>query len=77
MLEGSAGWGLGMSVAIERTMSRLTLGRLGWDGDYGTSACLDPQTELIAIFLSQCLMDWPEPPQAYLNLWRLAYEAVA
>lgn len=38
MAGGGAGWGLGMSVAVERTRPWLTPGRFGWNGGYGTTA---------------------------------------
>ncbi|MCT7374754.1 serine hydrolase domain-containing protein [Chelativorans salis] len=76
MMEGGAGWGLGMSVAIEKTMPWLTPGRFGWDGGSGTSAYADPETGLIGIFFSQRMMDSPEPPKTYVDFWNHAYEAI-
>jgi CubicO group peptidase (beta-lactamase class C family) len=76
MADGGAGWGLGMSVAIRKTMPWLTPGRFGWDGGYGTSAYADPETGLIGIFFSQRMMDSPEPPKTYVDFWTHAHAAL-
>lgn len=76
MMEGGAGWGLGMSVAVEKTMPWLTPGRFGWDGGSGTSAYTDPKTGLIGIFMSQRLLDSPAPPKTFVDFWTLAYRAI-
>ncbi|WP_309083282.1 serine hydrolase domain-containing protein [Chelativorans sp.] len=76
MMEGGAGWGLGMSVAVKQTMPWLTPGRFGWDGGYGTSAYADPKKGLIGLFFSQRLMDSPEPPRTYTDFWTHAYAAI-
>lgn len=76
MAQGGAGWGLGMSVAVERIAPWLVPGRFGWDGGYGTSAYTDPENGLIGIFFSQRMMTSPQPPESYVDFWTHAYEAI-
>jgi len=40
---------------------RLTPGRFGWDGGFGTSAYIDPTEGMIGILFTQRMMDSPEP----------------
>lgn len=76
MAGGGAGWGLGMSVAVERTRPWLAPGRFGWDGGYGTTAYADPREDLIGIFFSQRMMTSPQPPESYVAFWSRVYDAI-
>lgn len=70
-------WGLGMAVSTKRTNPWNVPGRFGWDGGYGTSAYVDPETGLIGIMMTQRMMDSPEPPVHWVDFWRSAYDALA
>lgn len=71
------GWGFQMGVGVKRTQSWTNPGRFGWDGGYGTSAYTDPKEGLVAILLTQRMMDSPQPQKHYLDFWTSAYAAVA
>ena len=49
-------------------------GRFGWEGGLGTAWASDPNEELVAILMTQCL-----PPVANLHadFWTSAYAAIA
>ncbi len=69
-------WGFGMSVITKRDDLCAVPGRFGWTGGLGTSAYADPRENLVGILMTQCMMDSPEPPRAYLDFWTLAYQAL-
>jgi CubicO group peptidase (beta-lactamase class C family) len=68
------GWGYGLSIVRKHEPGDPR--GFGWDGGYGTSSYWDPDTCLIGILLTQRVMDSPDAPQAYVDFWRLAYEAL-
>ena len=68
------GWGYGLA-SIKKHEPGDPRG-FGWDGGYGTSCYWDPQTGVIGLLLTQCLMDSPTAPPAYVDFWRATYEAV-
>ncbi|EKF17422.1 serine hydrolase domain-containing protein [Nitratireductor pacificus] len=74
MEDGAAGWGLGMSVDLKQGKPWMTPGRFGWNGGYGTSAYIDTKHRLIGVFMSQRMMDSPEPPVTYVDFWTQAYK---
>jgi CubicO group peptidase (beta-lactamase class C family) len=51
-------------------------GRFGWDGGHGTSAYSDPTEDMVAILMSQRLMDSPSAPALYNDFWTSAYQAI-
>ena len=72
-LGGNRGWGLGMSVFLERDDVASSPGRFGWDGGYGTSWHADPAEELTAIMLSQVLTF---PGELYEHFWTSVYQSL-
>ena len=72
-LGGNRGWGLGMSVFIQRDDVASNPGRFGWDGGYGTSWHADPAEELTAIMLSQVLTF---PGELYEHFWTSVYQSL-
>jgi CubicO group peptidase (beta-lactamase class C family) len=73
-LAGDRGWGLGMSVFVERTNLASNPGRFGWDGGYGTSWHADPAEDLTAIILTQVLTF---PGALYEDFWISVYQSLA
>jgi CubicO group peptidase (beta-lactamase class C family) len=74
---GPYGFGLGFGISLERGISGsvLSKGTSSWGGLAHTGFWIDPQEELIGIFLTQLL---PESPLPYRNLFRpLVYQAIA
>jgi len=70
------GFGLGFRIALDRgiTGSILSEGSYSWGGMAHTVFWIDPQEELIGIFLTQIL---PESPLPYRELFRpVVYQAV-
>jgi CubicO group peptidase (beta-lactamase class C family) len=72
-LGGNRGWGLGISVLVERDDIASNPGRFGWDGGYGTSCHMDPSEGLVGIMLSQVLTF---PGQLYEDFWTSVYGAI-
>ncbi len=73
---GSYDFGLGFGIALNSGVSGsiLTEGAFGWGGMAHTGFWVDPQEELIGIFLIQILPDSPLP---YRDLFRpVVYQAV-
>lgn len=64
------GWGFGLST-VHRSHPEEPRG-FGWLGGYGTAAHWDPETGLIAILLTQRLMELPTPPTVFTDFWRAA-----
>ena len=50
-------WGLGVRVIREGDDANLPAGTYGWSGAYGTHFWIDPQNEIIAIYLKNSLYD--------------------
>jgi CubicO group peptidase (beta-lactamase class C family) len=69
------GWGFGLSIMTRRDDLAGTPGRFGWDGGYGTSAYTDPREEMVAILMTQRLMDSPSAPDLYSDFWTSVYQA--
>ena len=74
--DGKSSWGMGGAVTLRRTDLHTTPGRFGWDGGYGTSAYIDPAEDVIAILLTQLMMDSPQAPKVYRDFWTSAYQAI-
>jgi CubicO group peptidase (beta-lactamase class C family) len=73
---GPYGFGLGFGVILDRGVSGsiLSEGSYGWAGLAHTSFWVDPEEELIGIFLTQIL---PESPLPYRDLFRpVVYQAI-
>jgi CubicO group peptidase (beta-lactamase class C family) len=70
------GWGFGLSIMIRRDDLASTPGRFGWDGGCGTSAYTDPREEMVAILMTQRLMDSPSAPDLYSDFWTSVYQAI-
>lgn len=50
-------WGLGVRVIREGDDDNLPTGAYGWSGAYGTHFWVDPQNEIVAIYLKNSLYD--------------------
>ncbi len=69
------GFGLGSRVAIDvaQTAAPGSLGEFGWSGAAKTTYWVDPQEELVALFMTQSMMSFDLPE---LELRALAYQAI-
>ncbi len=76
-LGNARGWGFGLSVFSGLDDPNATPSRFGWDGGYGTSWYSDPRAQLTGIFLTQRVMDSPEPPRAFADFWTALGEVTA
>jgi CubicO group peptidase (beta-lactamase class C family) len=74
-LDGSRGWGFGVSVITRRDDLSAVHGRFGWDGGLGTSWYADPTEELVAILMTQRLAG-PSSPRIDLDFWTSVYQAI-
>jgi CubicO group peptidase (beta-lactamase class C family) len=70
------GWGFGVAINTRRDNLWETPGRYGWDGGYGTSWYVDPEEELIGVFLAQRVWDGSGVLGAYADFWALTYQAI-
>jgi CubicO group peptidase (beta-lactamase class C family) len=68
-------WGFGMAVDISRNEIFRVKSRFGWDGGLGTSGYIDPTEEMIGIIFTQRMMDSPEAPKHFSDVYTLAYAA--
>lgn len=71
----SAGWGFGVAVKTKRD-DLASIGQYGWAGGLGTVAQTDPAEDLIAIILTQKMMDSPQPPHHLGDFFTCAYAAI-
>ncbi|HYO85726.1 MAG TPA: serine hydrolase domain-containing protein [Dermatophilaceae bacterium] len=72
----SSTWGLGVEINLRRAYPWMTPGRFGWSGGTGTAAYVDPARDVVAVLLTQRLMDDPQPPGVAIDFWRALYEAL-
>jgi CubicO group peptidase (beta-lactamase class C family) len=75
-LGNNRGWGLGVSMVVERSEPAAVPGRFGWDGGYGTSWGADPAEDMVVLLLTQRLWDTPTPPAVLSHFWSGAYAAI-
>jgi CubicO group peptidase (beta-lactamase class C family) len=70
----SRGWGLGVSMVTGRHDIADVPGRFGWDGAFGTSWSVDPQEELVGVFMTQRRPDGLNIPAFIRDFWTSAYQ---
>lgn len=71
------GWGLGLSMTTAPDDISKVPGRYGWDGGYGTTYSADPREDMVAILLTQRLMQGPNDAAINAEFLKLAYQALA
>jgi CubicO group peptidase (beta-lactamase class C family) len=49
-------WGMCVGLDLERAQPWMRPGRFGWNGGSGTTACVDPGNDLVAVLLTQRAM---------------------
>jgi len=76
-LGGDTSWGLGLAVPAAGPSAAAIPRGFGWDGGTGTTWRSDPRTGLTGILFTQRSMTSPEPPQAFTDFWRAAYDCLA
>lgn len=57
IMPGNTQWGLGVRVITEDSYKYLPVGTFGWSGAYGSHFWVDPQNELIAVYMKNSLFD--------------------
>jgi CubicO group peptidase (beta-lactamase class C family) len=65
------GWGFGMGTPLDG------VGSFGWDGGTGTSWRTQPSTATTAIVLTQRVMDGPQAPPLFRDVWTCAWDGSA
>jgi CubicO group peptidase (beta-lactamase class C family) len=76
MFLGGQGWGLGLSApAADGTRGALP-GGYGWEGGTGTTWRSDADHGLTGILFTQRSLNSPEPPEAFVDFWDSAYQAL-
>ena len=72
-LGDNRGWGFGVSMVTKRDDVASVPGRFGWDGGLGTSWYSDPQEDMVAMLMTQCL---GFPSGIDLDFWTSTYQAI-
>ena len=70
------GWGLGLSVITRHYEVARGPGCFGWDGTFGTSWFVDPNEEMVGIFMSQRVPDSLNMPAIVADFWTSVYRAI-
>jgi CubicO group peptidase (beta-lactamase class C family) len=70
------GWGLGMLVPAAGVEPGEIPGGFGWDGGTGTTWRTDVDRGLTGILFTQRAMTSPAPPEAFVDFWNCAYQAI-
>lgn len=70
------GWGFGMGVVTARNSVAGKPGRFGWDGAFGTSWHVDPQENLVGVFMTQRRPDALNIPAFVRDFWTSAYQLI-
>jgi CubicO group peptidase (beta-lactamase class C family) len=70
------GWGFGVAIVTRRDNLADVPGRFGWDGGYGTSAYTDPREEMVAILMTQRVVDYPGAAALFSDFWTSVYQAI-
>jgi CubicO group peptidase (beta-lactamase class C family) len=70
------GWGLGLGVITARRDLADAPGRFGWDGAFGTSWYIDPNEELVGVFMTQRRPDRLGVAFSVLDYWTSVYQLI-
>ena len=70
------GWGLGLSVITRHHDVGRGPGCFGWDGTFGTSWFVDPNEDMVGIFMSQRVPDSLNMPVIVADFWTSVYQAI-
>ncbi|HZZ87447.1 MAG TPA: serine hydrolase domain-containing protein [Caulobacteraceae bacterium] len=74
ILSEGEGWGYGLSVRLQRSDAGVPTGAFGWNGGLGTSWVMDPETDRVAVLLTQAAFTSPEAGAVHASLQRVAFE---
>jgi CubicO group peptidase (beta-lactamase class C family) len=72
-LGDNRGWGFGVSMVTKRDGVASVPGGFGWDGGLGTSWYSDPQEDMVAMLMIQCL---GFPSGTDLDFWTSTFQAI-
>jgi CubicO group peptidase (beta-lactamase class C family) len=72
-LGDNRGWGFGVSMVTKRDDVASVPGRFGWDGVLDTSWYSDPQEDMVAMLMTQCL---GFPSGIDRNFWTSTYQVI-
>jgi len=76
-LDGSAGWGYGVGVAVRRTSPTSPVGSYGWNGGLGSAWANDPGERVIGIILTTDMFTGAFPmPAVIRDFWASVYAAL-
>jgi CubicO group peptidase (beta-lactamase class C family) len=57
IMPGNQKWALSMRVILEPTYGRLPVGAYGWIGAYGTHFWVDPENQVVAVYMKNSFHD--------------------
>jgi CubicO group peptidase (beta-lactamase class C family) len=57
IMPGNQKWALSMRVILEPTYGRLPVGAYGWSGAYGTHFWVDPENQVVAVYMKNSFYD--------------------
>ena len=57
IMPGNQKWALSMRVILEPTYGRLPVGTYGWSGAYGTHFWVDPENQVVGIYMKNSFYD--------------------
>lgn len=57
IMPGPERWGLGVRVVVDESYKDLPVGAYGWSGAYGTHFWVDPENEIIAVYMKNSRID--------------------
>ena len=75
ILDAGRGWGLGMSVVVEKGTEGLPAGAFGWNGGLGTSWVADPQSGQSTLLLTNTMFASPVLPAVHQEFLRTVWVA--
>lgn len=69
-------WGLGVRVITDNSYPYLPKGSFGWSGAYGTHFWVDPENEIIAVFMKNSSVDGGAGNESAVNFEKAVYTSV-
>jgi hypothetical protein len=73
VMPGNQRWGLGMRVICAESYARLPVGCYGWSGAYGTHFWIDPENEIVGIYMKNSRYDGGSGAQTAANFEKDVY----
>ena len=76
IMPGAEQWGLGVRVITDEAYGSLPVGSFGWSGAYGSHFWVDPENEIVAVYMKNSMVDGGAGNHSARDLEKAVYSAL-